>query len=100
MTTSYKKAKNLDEAWKIQTFPKGKPNAWIQWKGTEVCMDVYCICGEQFHIDADFAYSVKCLKCGRSYACNGHIELIELEEEPENVVTDIDQASEILIDEF
>jgi len=38
------------------------------------------------HIDADFAYHVKCPKCGTVYMCNGHIELIELEQEPENCV--------------
>lgn len=82
----HKKALNADEAWKIQETYSGKPHGWIQWKGTEVCMDVHCKCGEMFHIDADFAYHVKCPSCGTVYMCNGHIELVELEQEPESCV--------------
>lgn len=79
-------AKNINEAWDLQeTFKDNKAVAWIQWKGTDVCMDFHCKCGEHNHIDADFVYSVKCPNCGTCYMCNGHIELIELQEEPENV---------------
>ena len=73
-----KKAINSEAAWAIQEDYKGKPHGWIQWKGTDVCMDVYCKCGKHSHIDADFAYNVKCPSCGTVYECNGHIELIEI----------------------
>lgn len=79
-------AKNRDEAWKIEDKQKGKPHGWIQWKGTDVCMDIHCECGTHSHIDAEFAYSVKCPNCKSVYHCNGHIELIKLEEEPDNCV--------------
>lgn len=36
------------------------PHGWIQWKGTSVCMDVHCACGAHGHVDADFAYTLKC----------------------------------------
>ena len=81
-----KKAKNRDEAWEMQEMYKDKPHGWVQWKGTDVCMDVHCKCGHHSHIDADFAYFVKCPKCGTVYMCNGHIELIEVEQEPDNCV--------------
>ncbi len=81
-----KKAKNEEEAWEIQEVYKDQPHGWIQWKGTTVCMDFFCSCGESNHIDSGFAYHVKCNKCGKVYFCNGHIELIELEEEPTNCV--------------
>jgi len=81
-----KKAKNRDKAWEIQNCYEEQPHGWIQWKGTDVCMDIYCKCGHHSHIDIDFAYFVKCPKCKRVYMCNGHIELIEIEEEPENCV--------------
>lgn len=84
---SGKIAKDSDEAWKIQETFKGQPHAWIQWKGTDVCMDIHCKCGQHSHVDADFAYNVKCPKCGTVYMCNGHIELIELEKEPEHFIT-------------
>jgi hypothetical protein len=81
-----KVAENTDEAWKIQETYSGKPHGWIQWKGTNVCMDVYCACGTGFHIDAEFAYHVKCPECHAVYMCNGHIELIALKEEPQGSV--------------
>lgn len=81
-----KKAQHKEEAWQIQEKYVNKPNGWIQWKGTNVCMDVYCKCGHHSHIDADFAYHVKCPACGTVYMCNGHIELIELEIEPDACV--------------
>lgn len=86
MMSGHKKAATTEDAWKIQETHEGKPHAWIQWKGTDVCMDVQCKCGNSFHIDTMFAYHVKCLSCSTVYMCNGHIELIELEQEPENCV--------------
>jgi hypothetical protein len=40
-----------------------KPSAFIQWKGTDVCMDFYCDCGAHCHFDGSFAYTVKCPHC-------------------------------------
>lgn len=85
-TVEHKKAKDNAEAWKIQDVQKGKPHGWLQWKGTNVCMDMHCKCGHHSHIDADFTYSVKCPECSTVYMCNGHIEFIELEEEPDSCV--------------
>lgn len=79
-------AKDENEAWEIQTLQKDKPHGWIQWKGTDICMDVQCKCGHQNHIDGYFAYHVRCSACKTVYFCNGHIELIELEKEPDNCV--------------
>ena len=55
--------------------PFDGPRGWIQWKGTDVCMDVHCACGDQFHIDGDFAYEVQCRACGQVYAVNGNVML-------------------------
>ncbi len=83
---THKKALDKNAAWDMQEMYKGKPHGWIQWKGTDVCMDIHCKCGCHSHIDADFAYHVKCPSCKTVYACNGHIELIELEVEPDSCV--------------
>jgi hypothetical protein len=56
---------------------RGQPHAWIQWKGTDVCMDVHCKCGEHFHIDGFFAYSVKCPSCGHIWIPVQSIALID-----------------------
>ena len=39
---------------------------FIQWKGTDLCMDLYCPCGDGPHIDSEFAYYVEC-GCGKVY---------------------------------
>lgn len=68
-----------NKAWDRQTKPsKGQPHGWIQWKGTNVCMDIHCECGHHSHIDADFAYYVKCPACQKVYMVNGHVELVPL----------------------
>jgi|GEM_PF-2139104 len=86
-----KVAKTEKEAWDIQETYAGKPHGWIQWKGTDVCMDIHCECGAHMHLDAEFAYNVKCPYCGVSYMCNGHIELIKLEFEPENCLIELEK---------
>lgn len=60
-----------------------RPCAFIQWKGTDVCADYYCVCGEQFHLDVDFAYAVQCHHCGRRYEVSAMIELREMPPEEE-----------------
>lgn len=44
-----------------------RPDAFIQWKGTNACIDLYCTCGEQFHFDGYFAYELTCGHCGQTY---------------------------------
>jgi len=38
--------------------------AFIQWKGTDVCCDFECTCGNYGHIDTEFMYYVRCAECG------------------------------------
>ncbi len=40
-----------------------EPRAFIQWKGTDVCMDFHCKCGAHCHFDGYFAYVVQCPHC-------------------------------------
>lgn len=44
-----------------------EPSAFIQWKGTDVCMDFHCQCGAFCHFDGDFAYIVQCPHCSTIY---------------------------------
>ncbi len=46
---------------------KERPDAFIQWKNTDACIDLYCTCGEQFHFDGYFAYELTCGNCGQTY---------------------------------
>jgi len=52
-----------------------EPHGWIQWKGTDVCIDLYCACGAHLHFDGYFMYYVQCPHCKQTYECDGHIKL-------------------------
>ena len=69
----------MNPGWDRQTIPEGA-KGWIQWKGTNVCMDVYCSCGTHSHIDDEFTYYLRCPACGKTFMVNGHVELVELTE--------------------
>ena len=79
------KCKNNKEACSRQEMYVDQPHCWIQWKGTDVCMDIHCECGELTHVDAEFAYFVECCECHRKYFVNGHVQLIEIENIDESV---------------
>jgi len=59
--------------------PEG-PHGWIQWKGTGVCMDVYCDCGCHFHVDDEFMYYTRCPRCLKPYAVSGYVRLLPVTE--------------------
>lgn len=40
---------------------------FIQWKGTDVCLDFRCPCGTHSHFDGYFAYFVTCPTCDQTY---------------------------------
>jgi hypothetical protein len=66
-------------SWAVRHFENlQRPATFIQWKGTNVCMDFYCVCGEQFHLDAMFAYAVQCPHCDRRYEMSTNIEVREM----------------------
>ena len=72
------------------------PHAFVQWKGTDICMDVRCDCGDSFHIDDFFAYFVKCKSCGRVYETPCFIPLRAIDPEDSRVFspkTDDDQVT-------
>ena len=90
---TYKHAKTEQEAYDLQDTHEGKPHASIQWKGTDVCMDVRCLCGYHSHVDATFAYYFRCKHCGRTFLVGRYVELIEVDECESNcVVEDYDDV--------
>lgn len=80
-------ASSVKQERELQEDFKDSPHAWIQWKGTYVCMDVYCNCGKHFHIDDEFAYYVQCPYCKDTFSCNPHIELIKVTHKVDNPKT-------------
>jgi hypothetical protein len=49
----------------------------IQWKGTDVCLDFYCDCGVDSHLDDYGAYAVKCPACGAIYELSGFAKKVD-----------------------
>jgi len=55
-------------------------NNFIQWKGTDVCMDFHCGCGEHNHYDGYFAYYVKCSGCGQVYQMDTKVKMKKVDD--------------------
>ena len=64
-------------------FDLSEPHGWIQWKGTDVCIDIHCVCGEHSHYDGDFLYHFKCPVCNVVYQVGAYVKLYKLDFEPE-----------------
>ena len=60
--------KTADEVRREVKTAYGQPlSTFIQWKGTDLCMDWFCEVGHQNHWDGDFAYKISCDSCLREY---------------------------------
>jgi hypothetical protein len=71
-----------DEIYNQDFQPQGNDaHGWIQWKGTDVCMDTHCKCGYHGHVDVDFFYHYECPECHRKYAVGQNVKLIEMTQE-------------------
>lgn len=40
------------------------PGNFVRWKGTDVCIDLRCMCGAMPHFDGLFLYAWRCTACG------------------------------------
>ena len=67
------------------------PTGWIQWKGTQVCIDLHCTCGHLGHHDGDFFYFYKCPVCHRVYAVGQVVKLIPLNADQINFLKETDR---------
>ncbi len=72
-----------------QDNPEGAAHGWVQWKGTDVCVDLHCACGYHGHYDGYFLYFYECPICKAKYALGQNIKLIPLtDEQAAHVATD------------
>lgn len=60
---------------------EGTTNVFLQWKGTDVCLDFYCACGGEGHFDGYFAGALRCPGCGAVYAMPALIYPAKVESE-------------------
>lgn len=57
-----------DDTWDLGRISDGSfPKSFIQWKGTNVCIDLYCTCGKHSHYDGDFLYRWQCPACKKCW---------------------------------
>jgi hypothetical protein len=55
-------------SWSLDASPEGTElRTFVQWKGTDLCMDAWCVCGKHPHFDGCFTYQVRCDGCGQVY---------------------------------
>lgn len=54
------------------------PHVFIQWKGTDACLDIRCPCGAASHYDGDFAYAVRCPQCKQVWILGCYVQLYPL----------------------
>ncbi len=52
---------------------KQDPYAFIQYKGTDICMDFHCDCGAHCHHDGYFAHVVQCPHCKTNWKMPDHV---------------------------
>ena len=72
------------------TRPAGsEAETFIQWKGTDVCMDLHCPCGADGHVDASFAYFVRCPDCDTVYELGAQV-IVKRNEDGRDRAVDLD----------
>jgi hypothetical protein len=54
------------------------PHTFIQWKGTDVCLDFHCKCGAHLHFDCEFLYGVHCEHCNRVYMMGDRVPAFDV----------------------
>jgi hypothetical protein len=48
---------------------------FIQWKGTDVCVDLECECGAYIHFDGLFLYAWRCPRCGAVWVMESTVQM-------------------------
>lgn len=52
------------------------PRGCIQYKGTDLCINLHCECGHHAHLDGMGVHGWECSECGRKYLLPTNIKLI------------------------
>jgi hypothetical protein len=64
--------------------------AFLQWKGTDACLDFRCPCGARGHFDGDFAYYLRCPICERTWELQYNLRARLIEDSSHVSVHDVD----------
>ena len=69
-------------------------SAFIQWKGTNVCIDFRCDCGASGHFDGYFAYQLRCGACKKVWDMPHTIGLIPQQRFEHEVIQDVEMLED------
>jgi hypothetical protein len=69
-----------------QDLPTSSASLYIQFKGTDICMDFRCSCGLSAHHDGYGAYVLRCTGCGSFYDMETSFVIKARDEEPLSAV--------------
>ena len=53
-------------------------NMYIQYKGTDLCADLYCDCGTHLHVDEYSAYAVQCWNCKAIWELPQNVTMVKV----------------------
>lgn len=84
---------------KMRGAPAGEPETFIQWKGTNVCLDFHCPCGHHSHWDCDFIYSLRCPGCRKIWRLGTRVQAVEISEADAEVLGCLKESDEEAPDE-
>ena len=59
-----------------EKFPNSDGRMFLQWKGSEVCIDFQCKCGGHWHFDGWFASPATCPLCYRKYDLGTQVKMV------------------------
>jgi uncharacterized protein (DUF983 family) len=79
--------------------PENRPTwtTYIQWKGTDLCMDFWCPeCGEHSHFDGFWAHHIECSVCKAIFKMptDVPVERVPSEPRPDCVLVDVEANGE------
>jgi len=55
-------------------------DVFVQWKGTNVCLDFTCECGAEGHFDGFFCHALRCPRCERVWKMPSTFDLTLVED--------------------
>jgi len=71
----------------VDPYPENGTHTFVQWQGTNVCMDFHCKCGMHMHFDTDFLFFVQCCGCNTKYIMSSYVRAIEVPPELDEQVS-------------
>ena len=66
-----------------------KQDNFIQWKGTDLCMDFHCECGYHNHYDGYFAYFIECKQCKQNYKLDTNVLMEKVDKNDSSLTSEI-----------